>query len=163
MNIHVAGLAHPARDLVRDVQGAVYAPRSLRAERDGVGERVGGGHGAVVAVGAEIDVDGFEVARARFEVGEGGFQQISERGQAAEHHGRVDEVEGGVFPRPGRFGRVVDLEEEVRRDGGGLDGAEVGPRDGGAGVGVGHLEGPDAGAGADIEDGGGGGEEGGEV
>ena len=153
MDVDVAGRRHPARDLVRDVQRAVRLLGGLGAEGDGAQDRPVGRHGLVVAVGAEVDVDGFEEARAGFQVGEGVFEQVGEGGQAAEHHGGVDEVEGGALARPRRLGRVVDLEEEVGRHGGGLDGGEVGPRDVGARVGVGHLDGPDARPRADVEDG----------
>ena len=59
-------------------------------------------------------------------------------------------------------GRVVDFEPDVRGCGGALRGAQIAGQDVGVGEGIGHVDGPEAGAGADVEDGSGVGD-GGEV
>lgn len=66
----------------------------------------------------------------------------------------VDVVEGLGRIRPLEL-RVFDVEHAVWRHPHGLDGADVGADDLGGRVGVGHVDGPDAGAGADVEDSGG--------
>lgn len=70
-----------------------------------------------------------------------------------EHEARVDVVEVVVRPRPVAGFDVVDLEMDVLRDPDGLYGGKVCADDCGFGVLLGHFEGPDSGAGADVEDG----------
>lgn len=70
---------------------------------------------------------------------------------ASEQASDVDEVEGILRIGPFRGG-VVDFEAEVRGDEGGLDGREIGADDSGRRILVGEVDGPDTGAGGDVED-----------
>jgi hypothetical protein len=74
-----------------------------------------------------------------------------ERGDRAVYRARVYEVEAALREGPG-LGEVIDLELEVGRHIAGLDGGEVRSDDGGGGVEVCKIDGPDSGAGAEIED-----------
>ena len=48
--------------------------------------------------------------------------------------------------------RIIHHEAHVRRHPGGLDGAQIDAQHLGAGIGIAHLDGPDAGAGAQVDD-----------
>lgn len=162
-----------------------------REEARGVGVDAGfagGGHDAVAPaaerdagfrrgrgrVRGQVEFLHFEVA-ARLQVGEALAEEPGPGFEAEGQHARVDEVEAGavgvrVRGREG-FGEgvgpfffdVVDLELAVGGDPDRLHGGEVDAGDGGAGVLVGEVNGPDAGAGSEVEDGVGGGGERGEV
>ena len=80
-------------------------------------------------------------------LGQGG----GEIANGEEHEADVDEVERVRAVQPVEL-EVVDLEAQVRRHPLGLDGRDVGADDFGAGIQVCHLHGPDAGAGAEVED-----------
>lgn len=73
-------------------------------------------------------------------------------GDAPVYAARVDEVERGRRAKGPGQREVVNLELEVGRDQGGLDGREVGGDDGGRGVLVGKVHGPEARPRAKVED-----------
>ena len=80
---------------------------------------------------------------------------LGERGgevaDGEEHEADVDEVGAGGPVQPVEL-EVVDFEGQVRRHPFRLHGRDVGADHGGPRVLVRHLHGPDAGAGADVED-----------
>ena len=72
-------------------------------------------------------------------------------GDTAEHFAGVDEIEA-VFSVGPLHGHIVHLENAIRGHPVRLGWRKVGAGDLGVGEGVCHLDGPDTGAGADVED-----------
>lgn len=70
---------------------------------------------------------------------------------AAEDLARVDHVKAGGGVRP-RVAEVVDFKRHIGRYKGRLNWGEVVANNRGGGIAVAHIDGPDAGAGADVED-----------
>ncbi len=151
LDVDEAGLLVPALQLVGDADGAGRGHGGV-VELAGPLEQLGvGPHGAVVAVRGRVGFLALHVA-AGFEVGEGAGDDGAEVLEAAEQDARVDVGEVGGRVEPVGLGGVVDEEVDVGGDGRRLDGREVGADDGGGREEFGHFDGPDAGAGADVED-----------
>lgn len=150
-DVDEAGLAHAVGALFPDGEGLAEAVAHFDDDAaPGVVEVVGA-HGGVVGHGLDRVLDNLDVA-AGLGVGIGLLEEEVPVGDAAEELADVDEVEVVGREGPGEAD-VVDFEAAVGRDPLGLDGRQVGAGDGGGGILVGHVDGPDAGAGAAVEDG----------
>lgn len=144
-----AGLAHVAAPL--EVPPEVLACAEHPFVHEAVPLAQGGAvHGPVVAPHGHAGVLQLKVTPRREVV-----VDVPDDGGAvaeARHHGPgVDVVKGLVEAPVGLLG-VADLEAAVARDHGGLDWRQVGADDGGPGVLFRHLDGPDAGPRAEVED-----------
>lgn len=151
VDVDEAGLLVPALQLVGDADGTGRGHGGVVELAGPLEQLAVGPHGAVVAVRGRVGFLALHVA-AGLEVGEGAGDDGAEVVEAAEQDAGVDVGEVGGRVEPVGLGGVVDEEVDVGGDGGGLDGREVGADDGGGGEELGHLDGPDAGAGADVED-----------
>jgi hypothetical protein len=108
-------------------------------------------NGAVVALAQSNGLLELEPA-AGLQMGVALLRQLVPVGDGAGQGADVDEVEALVWAEDPLGLCVVDVELCVWGHPGGLDGGEVGAEDIAAGVFVGKVYGPDAGAGADVED-----------
>jgi len=151
LNVLKPGLSQPADVVVvvDDLESLAHFGAGLLEDVDPGLEDVPRGHGGVVGVDAGPAVHVLEPA-AGLEAAVGlavdGDPVLEGAGEVAD----VDVVEGVFGVGPG-LGGVVELELAVGRHPRGLDGREVDAGDFGVGELVGEVDGPDAGAGADVE------------
>jgi len=150
-DVDEAGLLVPAFQLVGDADRAAEGHGRVVELAGPLEQLEVRAHAAVVAVKGRVGFVALHVPTG-LEVLEGAADDGAEVLEAAEQDARVDvgEVAGRI--EPVGLGGVVDEEADVGGDGGGLDGREVGADDGGGWEELGHLDGPDARAGADVQD-----------
>ena len=151
LDVDEARLLVPALQLVRDPNRPTERHSRVVEVAGPLEEGKVRPHGAVVAERGGVGFLALHVT-AGLEVLEGAGDDGAKVFEAAEQDAGVDVGEVGGRVEPVRLGGVVDEEVDVGGDGGGLNGREVGADDGGGREEVGHVDGPDAGAGADVED-----------
>lgn len=145
---HEPRLAQQLREPPR--RGHVDARLRRRVAAVPAGEGAVGRQAAVVAAERRRPLLALEPG-AGLEGGVGGGEEGGPVAHGHAEHARVHEVEAARAEGPG-FGGVVDDEGAVRGHVAGLDGREVGAGDMGGCVRRGEVDGPGAGAGADVED-----------